>query len=261
MPKEYTDEELQTLKEKFRVQMVIQDGVDVCPRCELDADTKRLSDEVTAIHTANERNVKRDVLHTKSIFQDETLKQAKFDTYALADDMHEARTNLQHVLQLVERYQQGHQFNVMLAGNVGVGKSHLAVSMLKALRSVEISCLFIDTAKMFDLIYDSFNNKESKYTPNYFTELAASVDFLVLDDIGAETGDINTDRHASDYTSRILRSILNGRQDKSTIFTTNLSSEKIMQMYDPKLVDRMLKNIEIIKFNNTLSYRSKNAIF
>ena len=166
------------------------------------------------------------------------------------------------MLQAVEDYKKGNRFNFWFTGNVGVGKSHLSVSMLKELRSIHTSCLFIDVDEMFRLIrHAMFTNKESMYTESYFIELASKVDFLVLDDIGAETGNINTDKEASDFISRVLRAIVNGRQDKSTIFTTNLSSKKLLSMYDAKLVDRMLKDSRVIKYSDTISYRTKSISF
>src|SRR5690606_39233922 len=99
------------------------------------------------------------------------------------------------------------------------------------------------------------------YTETYFIDLAAKVDFLVIDDLGAETGNINTDKEASDFKTRILRAIVNGRQNKSTIFTTNLNSKQIISMYDAKLADRMLKNARIINYKETLSYRTKFNMF
>ena len=57
-------------------------------------------------------------------------------------------------------------------------------------------------------IKDSFSNRQSKYTERYFVDLLSSVDFLALDDVGAETGAIDTDiKTASDFVQRILYAI------------------------------------------------------
>ena len=261
LPEEPTETEIAAAQEKFRVQMMLVEGNEVCPRCACDNETKRLEDEANEQYKRATDNEKYDMLEKRSIFQDETVKDATFDGYILEPNQNEARVHLQKVLEAVEHYKEGRRFNLWLTGNVGVGKSHLSVSALKELRTQHTSCVFIDVDQMLRLIRDSFNNKESKYTENYFIELITSVDFLVLDDLGAETGNINTDKAASDYTSRILRAIVNGRQHKSTIFTTNLSYKQLMSMYDAKLVDRMLKDARIVNYVDTLSYRTKNNMF
>ena len=85
----------------------------------------------------------------------------------------------------------------------------------------------------------------------------AKVDLLVLDDLGGETGFIGTDKVASDFTQRILYHLMNRRQDKSTIITTNLNSKQISAMYDSKVVSRLYKNLggNIIKFEKSKDRR------
>lgn len=257
LPAEPTAEEIEAAKEKFGVQMIEVDEIEVCPRCKCEEDTKRLEDEASAQYNHTRLHEKERIFENQSVFTDRTLEDASFETYVLNDDEHEARTNKQHALQMVELYAQGHRKNLWITGNVGVGKSHIAMSILRELNGIHCSCAFIELDEMFRLINDSmFHNKESTYTEKYFIDLATSVDFLVLDDLGAETGDVDTMKRATDYKNKTLRAILNGRQDKSTIFTTNLSYNQVISMYDAKLVDRALKKQNIIKFTNTLSFRT-----
>lgn len=110
-------------------------------------------------------------------------------------------------------------------------------------------------------IKDSFSNRQSKYTERYFVDLLSSVDFLVLDDVGAETGAIDTDKTASDFVQRILYAITTTRQDKATILTTNLSSEVLFKMYDKKLVSRLLKNPKYVLFKETKDKRLASIPF
>lgn len=262
IPAEPSEHDMAALQEKFRVQMMEQNGNEVCPRCVCEQATKVLEDEAREVYNRDKDYEKHDIFARQSVFKDSTLENASFDTYVLDDSEHEARVNKQDVLRYVEDYKRGQQFNLWLTGNVGVGKSHLSMSMLKELNSLKISCCFIEVDEMFRLILDAkFDNKESPYTEKYFIDLANSVDFLVLDDIGAETGNVNTEKEATDYTSKILRAIINGRQDKSTIFTTNLNFNQIVHMYDDKLVDRMFKLKRIVKFTSTISFRSRDIDF
>lgn len=259
---ESTEEEVAAAKGKFRVQMMLRDGKEVCPRCVCDAETKRLEAEANEQYKQFTEHEKYNTLEKQSVLQDETIMDATFENYILDADQNEARAHLQKVLYALEEYKQGRQFNLWLTGNVGVGKSHLSMSLLKELRTLHTSCVFIDVDEMFRRMFHAmYKDKESPYTEMYFIELATKVDILVIDDLGAETGNINTEKEASDFKSRVLRAIVNGRQNKSTIFTTNLKHKQILAVYDAKLADRMLKNARVINYVDTLSYRSKNNMF
>lgn len=237
------------------INRMIVNEKEVCPRCELEKHTEEIQKQ-TQIETFN---VKENILTLKSLVQDNTLWDATFETYLVANE--EEHNNKRQALEFAERFKQRQTFNLWFNGNVGVGKSHLSMSILKYLNSSERSCLFMDIDEMLRKLRGSFKDKESKYTEGYFVGLLTSVDYLVLDDLGAETGNIDTDKSASDFTSKILRAVMNGRQDKSTIITTNLSSEKLMNVYDPKLISRMMKNIQAIVFRETKDKRLKNIMF
>lgn len=238
--------------------MIVNDR-EVCPVCWRDEQTRLLEEKETKeVHQfLAERKLK--TLEESSLLQDKTLLNASFDTFIA--ETSEERANKQQTMQYVEKYKQGHTFNLWFYGNPGVGKSHLSMSLLKALSSLEVSCLFIDIDEMLRKIRGSFNDSDSPYTEDYFIDLLTSVDFLVLDDLGAETGNIDTNKAATDFTSRVLRAIINGRQHKSTIVTTNLKSEKLLKMYDPKLISRMMRNIKTIVFKDTKDKRIRNVGF
>ncbi len=232
---------------------------EVCPRCELEQQNAAFEQQVQSEIFETMKLHKQNMLESKSLLQDKTLWNATFESY-LAETQEE-HVNKQQALQYVEQYKKGSTFNLWFYGKPGVGKSHLSMSILKALNSLHVSCLFIDIDEMLRKIRNSFNDKQSPYTEQYFTDQLTEVDFLVLDDLGAETGNIDTDKSASDFTSRVLRAIINARQDKSTIVTTNLETKKLLKMYDPKLISRMMKNIQVIKFENTKDKRLMSVGF
>jgi DNA replication protein DnaC len=87
------------------------------------------------------------------------------------------------------------------------------------------------------------------------------VDFLVLDDVGAETGAMDTDKRASDFIHRVLYGITNARQNKSTITTTNLGSKDLYSMYDKKIVSRLFRKPKFIVYENTKDKRINQLPF
>lgn len=196
-----------------------------------------------------DRNRRTRALRELSLYRDNTLKGATFDKY-LSDNRFsdEVRANKQKAQQLATRLNSGEVLNVFIQSEeTGVGKSHLAMAILEYVNSTAEStavgreCIFLEMANIYDLVLNSMSNPDSKYTLMYFSEMAKRADLLVLDDLGAEVGNINTDKQASDFASRFFRSIVDARQDKATIYTTNLSSTKLGEIYDRKVVSRVLR--------------------
>ncbi|MEK4403484.1 ATP-binding protein [Sporosarcina sp. FSL K6-6792] len=246
--KEYTKE----------IKKITFDGEIFCPICERDRTTQELSDEEDLkIELAMGRR-KYNVFHNQSVLTDEDLLDASFKTYAATKK--EEINNKELASKAFTSYRDGGTFTTWFAGDPGVGKSHLGMSILRNLNESgkkNKSCLFVSVDEMFLKIRDSFDNKDSRYTEHYFANLLNDVDYLVLDDLGTETGGSGTKKTASDFVMRVLYAITNGRQNKSTIVTTNLTRQELEKMYDRKLVSRLMKNIYVINFEDTTDKRIK----
>lgn len=197
-------------------------------------------------------------LERHSIFLDQTLKNVSFDNYRVDDN--ETKSNKDKSLNIAREYYKGATYNTIFTGKPGTGKSHLSMSMLKIVNENSKpykKCLFVSIDEVMRKIKDGFNKRDSKYTEEYITNLLTSADILVIDDLGAETGAISSVKTATDFTTRVLYSIMNGRQDKPTIITTNLTSKEMTKMYDQKLISRFLRGAEghAISFKETKDKR------
>ncbi|MFL2100066.1 ATP-binding protein [Desemzia sp. FAM 23989] len=193
-------------------------------------------------------------LSKHSIFLDETLKHATFEAYKTDDT--ETIGNKETALKIAREYYQGATYNTIFTGKAGTGKSHLSMSMLKVVNEYSKpyrKCLFVSIDELMRRIKDSFNNKESYYTEQRMIDLLTEADLLVLDDLGAETGAITSEKAATDFTTRTLYAIINGRTNKPTIITTNLNSKDMAKKYDSKLISRMFRGADghVIKFEKT----------
>ena len=237
-------------------QKIMYNGELVCPMCETAKETEKLEREQKESYEKTLRLEKYHTFENKSLITDNTLLDATLYNYRTPEP--EQLKNKRIVTDVIERYKAGEVFNTIIQGEPGSGKSHLAISMLKVLNEsdkLDTSCLFVNIEDMFRKMKNSFNDKESKYTETYFIELLAKVDFLVLDDLGAESGAIESDRAATNFVQRVLYGAMNYRQDKATITTMNLSGIQLKDRYDSKLISRILKKPKYIVFTETKDNR------
>lgn len=108
---------------------------------------------------------------------------------------------------------------LLFMGTVGVGKTHLAVSILKGLSERGFSCLFYEFGALLKKIQDSYNpNTQSSELKILAPVLDAEI--LVLDEIGASK--------PTDWVRDTMAHIINTRYNdkKLTIFTTNYLDER-----------------------------------
>lgn len=238
----------------------VNDHEPFCVLCVKEQRERHLNDLVMAGVLKSYRRGFHDVLSKDSILDDEDLWQASFDNYEVGKGT-ESEINLKKARQIAGRYlNRDYEANTIITGNPGVGKSHLAISMLKGVNEnikPNASCLFISVNELMRLIKDSFNQKDSRYTESKMVNFLGQVNLLVLDDLGSEASFKRETREASEYVQQVLFGVLNKRN--RTIITTNLSSDELSQIYNPKLLSRMykgvMKNDGIIKFKETKDKR------
>lgn len=238
--------------------VVAFDKSPVCEACVQEDIEKQTEQLVRRTLDAIEKRCTVQWLNNRSILADDSLRRATFDTYLTEDA--ETTTNKSKALQIAREYYKGAKFNTVFTGKPGTGKSHLAMSILRVVNENSKPyrrCLFISLDEVMRRIRDSFNNQQSTYTEQNVVELLVEADILVLDDLGAETGSITSTKIASDFTTKILYAIINGRMEKPTIITTNLTSHDMSKMYDSKLISRMLRGTKghAITFNSTSDKR------
>lgn len=237
------------------------DGTKICYRCQIEKQDTQLSKELTPDFQELEKKKMKSYLNNKSVLSDKTLLNSGFKNYVTTNEP-EAKKNLQSMIEIVKRYQNDEVFNTWLMGSPGVGKSHLAMASLINLNETSEDgrkCLFISVSSMLRKIRAGFNrpkySESYPYTEDYFIDLMGEVDFLVLDDLGSETGSIGTEKTATDFVHRVLYGVIDLRQGKPTIFTTNLSWEELEAMYDSKILSRMKQGLEVISFTETTDKR------
>lgn len=120
---------------------------------------------------------------------------------------------------------------LLLMGSVGVGKTHLAVSILKGLTERGFSCLFYEFSSLLKEIQDSYNPNTETSELSVLAPVL-NTDILVLDELGASK--------PTDWVRDTLALIINSRynEKKFTVFTTNYLDERPNQR-EETLEDRV----------------------
>lgn len=142
--------------------------------------------------------------------------------------------------------------NVVLAGNPGTGKTHLAIGLgLKACQQ-DYKVLFTTVPRLITQVRECRSEKTLKVLENRFEKY----DLVICDEFGY----ISFDKEGAELLFSHL-SLRAGR--KSTIITTNLSFERWSEIFgDPVLtaamVDRLTHKAYIINMNGK-SYRVKET--
>jgi DNA replication protein DnaC len=120
---------------------------------------------------------------------------------------------------------------LILCGQVGTGKTHLAISTGKQLAREGRDCHYVNLADLIRDVRSSWNDRdvsEDAIYRRYFR-----YDLLIIDEIGIQNGTENE--------RNIIFEIINGRYErvKSTIIISNLSENEIENMISIRSVDRI----------------------
>ena len=135
------------------------------------------------------------------------------------------------------------KFNkIILSGASGVGKTRIAEAITNYFIKKDFVAIFISSARLnqdfLNYHLASIDEKQSILEP------LLTSDLLVIDDLGAEP-------KLKNVTNEYLLYLINSRnqKDKLTIFTTNLTPEAILNVYDERIFSRMFdksKSIPIL---------------
>jgi len=133
--------------------------------------------------------------------------------------------------------------NLLIYGNVGVGKTFLSGCIAKELLDVGHTVLYLGAEKLNEVFGKKIGNKNmvlnDSNLPN--PEDLLSCDLLIIDDLGTES--INS------FTISNLFSLLNERilRQKHVIITTNLSLNNIRDIYSERISSRLFSEYKLLK--------------
>ncbi len=119
-----------------------------------------------------------------------------------------------------------------IQGNVGTGKTTLAMLVSKAALDAGRSVAIYSLPRLLNLLRESMDSQEGKLD---FMDRLTAVDLLHIDDLGAE--------HRTDWVLEQLYSIVNARYEaeRPIVATTNLMPDELSERLGPRTVSRLVE--------------------
>lgn len=212
----------------------------VCRLCEkerIHTENQVLVNELAVAESERERKF---YLEKFSLY-DEVLKNATLSNFETPTE--KELKKLEFAKKVCQEWKEGARNNIILQGEAGTGKSHLAFAIIKYLsEATKEIAIFINVTDLLMKIKSDFSQEE------FLVNKIASAKFLVLDDLGMEKD--------SDWSFSILYNILNKRAN--TIVTTNLTAEEIQKRYGRPFMSRLMKGVDsehLMVFNDLKNKR------
>lgn len=247
-----------------------------------------------------ERNKRMEVKYTKAakrrhieLIWDQSLWNSGEIEFAFSDWKPEERANVQKARNLGNKaYKLSHlllaeNFNVVMSGEAGVGKTSLALAMVTYLREHGKTALFVSTDELISMINDQYNYDDVKQQLNLTKKAMYTADILLLDDLGAEGGSISkvNDDHYSGVRQdmqRFMQDVANNRYEgtqeeqnsargkgiklpkpvHSTIITTNNTTDELERIYAHRTISRLITrdSKHRLAFNDMEDMRVKEGL-
>ena len=120
---------------------------------------------------------------------------------------------------------------LLLTGDCGTGKTHLAVAILRETAEAGISGMFVVVPDLLAKLRASFGQKDGKAAE--LVETAKNAPLLVLDDLGAED--------PKPWVVELIYVLINHRYEHMlpTIITTNYDGKRIADVFGLRVASRL----------------------
>ena len=130
--------------------------------------------------------------------------------------------------------------SLLLYGMTGLGKTHLSLAIAGKAVERGHGVIYTTSQNLFNrLEREKFGRSEDNTTEQSILDC----DLLIIDDLGAE--------FSTQFTVSVLYNIINCRdlEGRPTIISTNLTPEKIKDVYSDRIASRILSNYVILQFD------------
>jgi DNA replication protein DnaC len=133
---------------------------------------------------------------------------------------------------------------MLLTGNMGTGKTHLACAIAHELLSRGMSVVYTTAMEMLDRLRATYDTKNRKETKHEALEQFAEADLLVVDELGMSWG--------TDSERVELFAIFNARYNtkRPTLIACNVAPEQVRAILGERIYDRITEQgCDLIRFD------------
>lgn len=174
---------------------------------------------------------------------EEVLKRENFDTlsydYYSDDEKQRMEVIIDRCKAFVSDFDDKYE-NILLYGNVGVGKTFLTNCIANELIKKGCSVIYFTSIRLFDTLSQSVFSYDEDESFDVQKDIF-TCDLLIIDDLGTES--INS------FVASRLFDVLNERdlRHKATVISTNLSLESINERYTERNFSRIFGNYTVLR--------------
>jgi len=126
--------------------------------------------------------------------------------------------------------------SLMLLGNVGTGKTHLAAAIGNHLvREFSLAALYVTAGSVIRHVKSSFD-RDTSHNEVQAYQLFATPDLLILDEIGVQ--------NATEFERTVMFELINSRYEamKPTVVISNRGRDELATYMGDRVVDRLREN-------------------
>lgn len=161
----------------------------------------------------------------------------------------EYATELKKKAGVIFRKMREKNFNVMLFGSAGTGKTAMTLGIIDAFEKYSNkTTMFVSAVALRELVMHDFNDWQAEEKLKRVEKSMIEVDVLVIDDFGSEVGMSANGKQATERLQQFYMRVADARfeidadgdRTKSNIITTNNRREELREMYNDKLLSRLV---------------------
>ncbi|WP_268913977.1 ATP-binding protein [Lentilactobacillus sp. SPB1-3] len=202
-------------------------------------------------------------LVNSSAIGDTDVLNKKFSNYQVVNDKQAQAKALAE--RIADKAASGDVVHGIFSGATGTGKSHLSMAIVyQVLEATHYKqkIAFIDIRELITQIKRGFKDQNIARHYDRVLDKAKQADLVIIDDLGSETTGTNSGDEASRFNLEIVTELLQARMNKSTVISTNLTSNDLINIYGERIVSRMMAHSQgyVMKFDELADYRIKGAV-
>ena len=149
-------------------------------------------------------------------------------------------------INFIEKFDDAETKNLFFTGNTGLGKTYMTNCIANELLKKGKTVLYQTAPVLLETIIDNKFNKYKNSNINDFNNQVLNADLLIIDDLGTEC--INSMKISELFTILNSRSLNLNNKITKTIISTNLSIEKIFNIYEERIGSRIAGFYDIYYF-------------